>query len=49
MSRPEYDNAPRVFVIVDNGSDQRGQAAIDRLAKAHPKAIMIHTRYTRPG
>jgi len=43
MSRPEYGNAPRVFVIVDNGSDHRGQAAIDRLAKAHPNAIMIHT------
>ena len=43
MSRPEYNNAPRVFVIVDNGSDHRGQAAIDRLAKAHPNAIMIHT------
>jgi transposase len=43
MSRPEYHNAPRVFVIVDNGSDHRGQAAIDRLAAAHPNAIMIHT------
>ena len=43
MSRPEYDSAPRVFVVVDNGSDHRGQAAIDRLAKAHPNAIMIHT------
>ena len=43
MSRPEYKNAPRVFVIVDNGSDHRGQAAIGRLAKAHPNAIMIHT------
>ena len=43
MSRPEYSSAPRVFVIVDNGSDHRGQAAIDRLAKAHPNAIMIHT------
>ena len=32
-----------MFVIVDNGSDPRGQAAIDRLAKAHPNAIMIHT------
>ena len=40
---PEYNNAPRVFVIVDNGSDHRGQAAIDRLRKAHPNAIMIHT------
>jgi hypothetical protein len=43
MSQPEYKNAPRVFVIVDNGSDHRGQAAISRLRKAHPNAIMIHT------
>jgi len=43
MGHPEYKNAPRVFVIVDNGSDHRGQAAISRLARAHPNAIMIHT------
>ncbi len=43
MTRPEYKNAPRVFVIVDNGSDHRGQPAITRLAEAHPNAIMIHT------
>ena len=43
MARPEYKNAPRVFVIADNGSDHRGQAAIDRLRKAHPNAILIHT------
>ena len=43
MSQPEYANAARVFVIVDNGSDHRGRAAIDRLRKAHPNAIMIHT------
>jgi hypothetical protein len=43
MARPDYKNAPRVFVIVDNGSDHRGQAAIRRLAQAHPNAIMIHT------
>ena len=43
MERPEYKNAPRVFVIVDNGSDHRGKAAIDRLRKAHPNAVMIHT------
>jgi transposase len=43
MSVPEYQDAPRVFVIVDNGSDHRGQAAIDRLARAYPNAIMIHT------
>ena len=43
MSRPEYTAASRVFVIVDNGSDHRGQAAIRRLREAHPNAIMIHT------
>ena len=43
MARPEYRDAPRVFVIVDNGSDHRGQAATERLRKAHPNAIMIHT------
>ena len=43
MARPEYRDAPRVFVIVDNGSDHRGKAAIGRLRKAHPNAIMIHT------
>ena len=43
MTRPEYKNAPRVFVIVDNGSDHRGQAAAGRLRDAHPNAIMIHT------
>jgi len=43
MKRPEYKDAPRVFVIVDNGSDHRGQTAITRLREAHPNAIMIHT------
>jgi transposase len=43
MRRAEYKNAPRVFVIVDNGSDHRGQAAADRLRDAYPNAIMIHT------
>ena len=43
LAQPEYTNASRVFVIVDNGSDHRGQAAIDRLATACPNAIMIHT------
>jgi transposase len=43
MEHPEYKNAPRVFVIVDNGSDHRGKAAIARLRKAHPNAVMVHT------
>ena len=43
MERPEYKNAPRVFVIVDNGSDHRGKAAMERLRKAYPNAVMVHT------
>ncbi|MGH3124070.1 MAG: IS630 family transposase, partial [Streptosporangiaceae bacterium] len=43
MARPEYKNAPRVFVVVDNGSDHRGKKAAGRLRKAHPGAVMIHT------
>jgi transposase len=43
MNRPEYKDAPRVFVIVDNGSDHRGQAAVRRLRDAWPNAVMIHT------
>lgn len=43
MAQPEYKNAPRVFVVVDNGSDHRGKAAIERLRTAHPNAVMVHT------
>jgi hypothetical protein len=43
MAEEPYHSAPRVFVIVDNGSDHRGQAAAGRLARAWPNAIMIHT------
>jgi transposase len=43
FEKPEYRDAPRVFVIVDNGSDHRGKAAADRLRGAHPNAVMVHT------
>jgi transposase len=43
MSHEPYNSAPRVFVIVDNGSDHRGTKAVRRLRDAHPHAIMIHT------
>jgi transposase len=43
MSQQPYKNAPRVFVIVDNGSDHRGKKAAGRLRDAWPNAIMIHT------
>jgi transposase len=43
MNAEPYHSAPRVFVIVDNGSDHRGKKAARRLRAAHPNAIMIHT------
>jgi transposase len=43
MTTEPYASAKRVFWIVDNGSSHRGKAAIDRLTKAFPNAVMIHT------
>jgi hypothetical protein len=43
MTREPYASARRVFWIVDNGSSHRGQAAINRLNKRYPNAVMIHT------
>ncbi|MFD5063533.1 MULTISPECIES: IS630 family transposase [unclassified Streptomyces] len=43
MTSEPYASAKRVFWIVDNGSSHRGKAAIDRLAKAFPNAVMVHT------
>jgi transposase len=43
MTQQPYASAERVFWIVDNGSSHRGQAAINRLAKQFPNAIMVHT------
>ena len=43
MSQEPYASAPRVLVVVDNGSDHRGKKAARRLRAAHPNAIMIHT------
>ena len=37
ISQPEYKVAPRVFVIVDNGSDHRGQPAIDPPGRGAPE------------
>lgn len=43
MTSQPYASAKRVFWIVDNGSSHRGQAAIDRLARRFPNAVMVHT------
>ena len=43
MITEPYASARRVFWVVDNGSSHRGQAAIDRMRKAWPTAILVHT------
>ena len=43
MTCEPYASAKRVFWVVDNGSSHRGQAAIDRLARRFPNAVMMHT------
>jgi hypothetical protein len=43
MTRPEYALAYRVFWVVDNGSSHRGEASVNRLSKAYPNAILVHT------
>ena len=43
MSIEPYHAAPRVFVVVDNGSAHRGQRSIDRLQGAWPNLILVHT------
>jgi DDE superfamily endonuclease len=43
MTKEPYRSARRVFWIVDNGSDHRGQAAIDRLQGRWRKLILVHT------
>jgi transposase len=43
MSQEPYASAKRVFWVVDNGSSHRGRKAADRLATAHPNAVLVHT------
>lgn len=42
MTCEPYASARRVFFIADNGSSHRGQASIDRMAKAWPTAQLVH-------
>ncbi len=42
MTKEPYASAARVFWIVDNGSDHRGQRSIDRLEGRWPNLILVH-------
>ncbi|MFF4607820.1 transposase [Streptomyces sp. NPDC001339] len=43
MTTEPYPSARRVFWIVDNGSSHRGKKATDRLTRAFPHAVVVHT------
>ena len=42
ITKEPYASARRVFWVVDNGSDHRGQRAIDRLEGRWPTLILVH-------
>jgi len=42
MTKEPYASARRVFWIVDNGSDHRGNASIKRLQGRWPTLILVH-------
>lgn len=42
MTRPPYNDARRVFWIVDNGSSHRGYASISRLQQQFPRLVLVH-------
>jgi hypothetical protein len=43
LAVPEYQDAKRIFVVVDNGSSHRGVTAAKRLQKQDPRLVLVHT------
>src|SRR6516164_2071772 len=42
MTRPPYNDARRVFFIVDNCSAHRGARAVQRLQDRYPRLVLVH-------
>jgi DDE superfamily endonuclease len=42
MTRPPYNDARRVFWIVDNGLSHRGEASVQRLKAMFPRLTLVH-------
>ena len=43
LAQEPYDQAERLFYIVDNGSSHRGQAAVTRMRQRDKRIILVHT------
>jgi DDE superfamily endonuclease len=44
LEQKVYDEATRLFLIVDNGSSHRGQASVERMRRRDKRIILVHTR-----
>jgi hypothetical protein len=42
MRRPQYRDARRVFLIVDNGSSHQGDTSVKRIQGKYPKITVNH-------
>jgi len=42
MTQPPYNEARRVFWIVDNGSSHRGHKSVVRLKNKYPRLVLVH-------
>ena len=43
LEQQPYEEAARLFFIVDNGSSHRGQRSIDRMRRRDKRIILVHT------
>ena len=43
LSQAPYDEAERLFFIVDNGSSHRGKASVERMRRCDKRIILVHT------
>jgi DDE superfamily endonuclease len=43
LGQEPYEDATRLFFIVDNGSSHRGQASVERMRRRDTRIILVHT------
>jgi hypothetical protein len=43
LEQDPYDDATRLFCIVDNGSSHRGKASVERMRRRDKRIILVHT------
>ena len=43
LEQEPYDDAERLFFIVDNGSSHRGKASVERMRRRDKRIVLVHT------